>query len=129
MAKAGRADAYRQLPLREEDELAVVATLLDPKDGLRYGFIPRTQPSGSAATVLHYDRLSRAKASFTCRYLKIPCVGYYDYSGIVAPKQLILPAPRKLASFSDGLVIMLKRIVVKSRREYRFPRPRNQLSR
>ena len=43
MAKADRADAYKQLPLKKEDELAAAATLKTPSDELWYGSIPRAQ--------------------------------------------------------------------------------------
>ena len=43
MAKANHVDAYKQLPMKREAELAAVVTLKNPNDGLRYGFIPLTQ--------------------------------------------------------------------------------------
>ena len=62
MAKANRADAYGQLPLDEEDELAAAVTLLNPRGGLRYGPISGTQLVGSTTAGLRYNCLSRAIA-------------------------------------------------------------------
>ena len=76
MAEAGRADAYRQFPLRTEDELTAAATLRNYQDGLFFGFAPGTQLFGSAAAVLHYNSFSRLVASLICGVLRIPCIGY-----------------------------------------------------
>ena len=53
MIKADRAVACKELPMRREDEFAAVAAPKNPTDGLLRGFVPRTQPFGSAAAVLH----------------------------------------------------------------------------
>ena len=50
-ATAGRADAYKQLPLLGAGGLAAAATLQDPVDKLTYGIISRTQPFGSAGAI------------------------------------------------------------------------------
>ena len=42
MAKADRADAYKQLPATTKDELAAAVTLKDPMGGEWYGCIPHT---------------------------------------------------------------------------------------
>ena len=72
MAKADHADAYKQLPVTTNDELAAAVTLKGPVDGQRYGFIPHTQLFGSTAAALHYNCLSRVIASLACRVLEIP---------------------------------------------------------
>ena len=53
MAKADHADAYKQLPVATNDELAAAVTLKHPADGGWYGFIPHTHLFGSTAAVLH----------------------------------------------------------------------------
>ena len=40
VAKANHADAFKQLPLLREGEMAAVVTLRSPAAGPRYGFIP-----------------------------------------------------------------------------------------
>ena len=76
MAKAGHADAFRQLPLRTEDVLTAAATLRNYQDGFFFGFAPGTQLFRAAAAVLHYGSFSRAVAALICRVLRIPCIGY-----------------------------------------------------
>ena len=99
VAMADRADAYKQLPATTEDELTAVVTSRHPVGGMRYGFIPHTQPFGSTAAVLHYICLSRVIASLTCRALKVPCIGYYDDFGMVLPEclaEMALDVPASL---------------------------------
>ena len=108
MAKADRADAYKQLPVTTQDELTAVVTLKDLVDGRWYGFIPRTQLFGSTAAVLHYNCLSRIIASLACRILKIPCVGYYDDFGIILPECLVRDGLGFFTSFNRALLIILK---------------------
>ena len=108
MAKADRADAYKQLPVTTNDELAAVVTLKDPIDGRRYGFIPHTQLFGSTAAALHYHCLSRVIASLACRVLEIPYVRCYGDFGPILPKCLIKDALGVFASFNKALMIILK---------------------
>ena len=109
MAKADHADAYKQLPLKAEDEQAAVVTLQSPEDGKWYGFIPKTQLFGSTAAVLHYNCLSRVIASLACRILKLPCVGYYDDFAIIAPRLIINKALEAFTMLDDLLLILLKK--------------------
>ena len=109
MAKAGRADAYKQLPMEELDELAAAITLKQPRKKKRFGFIPKTQLFGSAAAVLRYNCLSRVLASLACRYLNLPCVGYYDDFAIVAPKLVIDKALQAFTTLRDELFAILKK--------------------
>ena len=60
MAKADHADAYEQLPLLGEGELAAAETRQNPADKMRHGVAPTTQLVGSAAAVPLYDCLPRA---------------------------------------------------------------------
>ena len=76
MARADRADAYKRLSLLEKDPLTAGATPRRPK---RYGFAAGAQLFGPTATLLHmYSCLSVVLASTSCRFPRIPCVGYYD---------------------------------------------------
>ena len=109
MAKADHADAYKQLPLKKEDELTAVATLQSPEDEKCYGFIPKTQLFGSAAAVLRYNCLSRVIASLACRVLKLPCVGYCGDFAIAAPRILINEALEASTKLNDLLLIILKK--------------------
>ena len=104
----GDADAFQQLPVTTNDELAAAATLKRPVDGEWYGFIPHTQLFGSTAAVLHYNCLSRVIASLTCRALKIPRIGYYDDFGIILPECSIKDALDIFTSFNKVLLIILK---------------------
>ena len=108
--KADHADAFSRFPLKEEAELAVVVTPLNPIDGRQFGFILRRQLFGSAATGLHYNCVSRAIASLAFRYLKIPRIGYYRYYWIVAPRPLIKLALKSCARFSGVLVIVHEKL-------------------
>ena len=76
LAKSDRADAYEQLPLRNEDEHVAAVTLKNPTDGPRYSYIPRTQLSGSAASFCYYNCFSRVISSLACAIFKIPRIGY-----------------------------------------------------
>ena len=113
MAKAGHADAYKQLPVTTKNELAAAATLRRPVDGEWYGFIPHTQLFGSTAAALHYNCLSRAIASLTCRMLKIPCIGCYDDFGIISPECLIKNALDISTSFHKASVFAIVPSVLK----------------
>ena len=63
MAQADHADADKQLPMLERDELAAAATLKNPSDGARYGFASKTQLFRSAAADRNYNCLPRVMAS------------------------------------------------------------------
>ena len=108
MAKADHADAYKQLPLMQGGELTAVVTLQSPQDGLRYGFLPKTQLFRSTAAVLHYNCLSRVIAILACRILELPCVGYCDDFSIVAPKTLKDKALEAFTMLTDLLLVILK---------------------
>ena len=108
MAKAGHADAYKQLPVTTKDELAAAVTLKDLAGGKWYGFIPRTQLFGSAAAALRYNCLSRVIASLACRILEIPCVGYYDDFGVILPECLVKDGLAVFTSFNKALMIISK---------------------
>lgn len=108
-AKADHADAYEQLPLKEEGQPTAVATFQIPAITARYGFIPRTLLFGSTAAVLHYICLSRLLASPVCPFLGIPCVGYYDDYGMRLPYRLADAALGAFTSFNDCLEVTSKR--------------------
>ena len=50
-AKAGRVDAYKQLPVGTDCEMLAAAALKDPTTGLLRGFVPQTQLFGATAAV------------------------------------------------------------------------------
>ena len=55
MAKAGHADAYKQLPFLEKGQHPKVVTLQNTPQAAWDGSIPNTQLCSSAAAVLHYN--------------------------------------------------------------------------
>ena len=74
-----------------------------------YGFVPGAQSFGSRAAVLHHNCLSCVGAVLALRYPEIPCIGYYDDFGIVAPRDSAEQALRTFTRFNDGLVVMPKK--------------------
>ena len=59
MCKSDRNAAYKQLPIDPDYQATAIAALRHPSEGMRYGFVTRTQILGSAAAVLPYNELSR----------------------------------------------------------------------
>ena len=92
MAKADHRDAYKQLPVKEDHKMLAVVTLKEPDTGEMRGFIPQTQLFGATAAVLHYNTVSRVMASLAARWLKIPCMGYFDDFGIITTERAIREA-------------------------------------
>ena len=92
MAKADHRDAYKQLPVKEDHKMLAVVTLKEPDTGEMRGFIPQTQLFGATAAVLHYNTVSRVMASLAVRWLKIPCMGYFDDFGIITTERAIREA-------------------------------------
>ena len=84
MARAGHADAYKQLPLNTGEALAAVVTLRNPFERAFFPFTRKAQLLRAMAAVC-VTTFSRIIALLTCRVLKIPCVGYHNEFGIVAP--------------------------------------------
>ena len=108
MAKADRADAYKQRPFGKEAGLAAAVTRKNLTDGLLYGFVRRTQHFGSAAAVLHYTCFSHATASLACRILKISCIGRNANFGIATPRCLIDLALEAFAGRDKALLAARK---------------------
>ena len=108
MAKADNADAYKQLPIKRADELAVVVALRNPPDGMRRGFIPRTQLFGSAAAVLRYNFCSRVIVPLACRIFWAPCEGYCGDFGIVTPRCFVSLALRVVTELNEALFVAPK---------------------
>ena len=109
MLKAVDAHAYKQLPLGKAYELSAFAPLRNPMGEIKYSLAPRTQLFGSAGAVLCYTCSPRVMAVLTCEYLKIPCVGYYDDFGIVAPRAMAKLALLTFTNFYDEPFLILKR--------------------
>ena len=51
--------AYKQLPISPIDRKLSILTLKSPRTGEVQGFVSRTLPFGSAASVLHFNRVAR----------------------------------------------------------------------
>ena len=105
IATADQADAYSQLPLLKKGVLTAAVTLNRPTEDVWGGRFPKTQLLGPTAAESRYDCSSEA---LVCRFLKIPCVGYYDDYGMVLPGQLFVAAVAAFECFNDCLGIILK---------------------
>ena len=73
-----------------EGRISATVTLRRPTQHAWCGFHPKTRLFGSTAAGLRYNCLSRVLAGLVCRFLKMPCVGYYDDYGREPPEQLSL---------------------------------------
>ena len=120
-AQAGRADAYNQLPLQEEDRLTAVATLRRATRKARYGFIPRTQSFRPTAAVLRTFCSSGALAALVRRFLKIPRVGDYDNYGMGPVYKLVDAALGASTSSKHRLEVILKQGESDAGKEIEFP--------
>ena len=109
MTKVDYAEARNRLRLSGKDGLVAAVTLRSTPDGLRCGFVPRTQLFGSPAAILPCASLSWVIASLVCRFSEIPCVGYPDDSAISDPRPLAFTALRTLTAFNDEIAILLKK--------------------
>ena len=119
-AKADHADTYKQLPLLEEGELAVVVTLKNLSDGFWFGFVSRARRFGSTAAALNYNCLSTAIASPICRFPKILRVGSFEDFGIAKPGALAKAALCVFTRFDDALIAELKRRKSEARSFFEF---------
>ena len=82
--KADHSSAFKQLKLHPDHMKYALIAVLDP-DGKVCYFKPKTLLFGSAASVIHYNGVSRVVASLFCRIFKIPILGYIDDFDGVAP--------------------------------------------
>ena len=53
--------------------------------------------------MLHYNTVSRVTATMTARWLRVPCLGYFDDFGIVAAESAIRDALRAFTALNDIL--------------------------
>ena len=108
MAKADHRDAYKQLPVRDDHKMFAVVTLKEPDSGEMRGFVPQTQLFGATAAVLHYNTVSRVMASLAVRWLKIPCLGYFDDFGIITTEMTVHEALNAFTKMNHILGFELK---------------------
>ena len=109
MPKADHANAYKQLPLPEADELVAAPSPRNPGGYLWFGLLPKTQLFGSTAAARRYICLSRDIATLACCFPRILCADYYDDFGLVVPRPLVHAAPSPLAGFNKLPGISLKK--------------------
>ena len=69
--------AYKQLAIHPCDRKISVLSLKDPEKGDVFGFVSKTLPFGSTASVLHFNRVSRLLHRLGLQ-LDVPWANYYD---------------------------------------------------
>ena len=69
--------AYKQFAIRPDNRRFSVLSLKCPKDGKTKGFVSRTLPFGSVASVLHFNRIARLLHRLGLE-LDISWANYYD---------------------------------------------------
>eukprot|EP00435_Cladocopium_sp_Y103_P036742 s2741_g9.t1 len=79
--------AYKQLPLHEADVPKAVVTILDPGCNQTKYFTMRTLPFGAAASVLHFNRISKLLWALGCK-LGLIWASYYDDYPMLCPAML-----------------------------------------
>ena len=82
--------------------------LKDPASGKMGGFIPKTQLLGATTMVLDYNAVPRVMATLAVRWLRIPCVGYFDDFGVITTESAIEEALRAFTALSQILGFELK---------------------
>eukprot|EP00435_Cladocopium_sp_Y103_P025318 s3302_g6.t1 len=79
--------AYKQLPLHEADVPKAVVTILGPECNQTKYFTLRTLPFGAAASVLHFNRISKLLWALGCK-LGLIWASYYDDYPMLCPSML-----------------------------------------
>ena len=74
--------AYKQLAIAPDNRRLSVISLRNPESGKTCGFVSRTLPFGSVASVLHFNRVSRLLHKLGLQ-ANIPWANYYDDFPIV----------------------------------------------
>ena len=69
--------AYKQFPIAERDRKFAILTLNEPDGRGTFGFVSRTLPFGSVASVLHFNRLARLLHHLGLQ-ARIAWTNYYD---------------------------------------------------
>ena len=82
IGKGDESDAYKKLPIDPDDTINTVVTIQGP-DRKRYGSMSRSQISGPAAAVAHYNTFSLLLVSLFARLFGIPLIGYFDDFGFI----------------------------------------------
>ena len=108
MFEAAHKSAYKQLPIDPADQASAIVALRHPMEGKRYGFVTRTLISGSIASVLHYNVLSRTLTALVNRYLGLPLVGYFDDSAAIISSSIGHPAMNAFARFARAIGFELR---------------------
>ena len=87
--KAGREEAYKQLPTDPSDQRNAIVALRRPATTLWRGFVTLTMIFGSIAALLHYNVMSLILVALTNRAMGIPIVGYFDDFEAMIREQLV----------------------------------------
>ena len=108
LIKADHEAAYKQLPLRPEDQFRAVIALRCPVTGKWFGFVSRTLMFGATAAVLHYNVFSRLITALVNRVLGIPLICFFDDFAALVPRLLSNKAMAVFSRFCEIMGITLK---------------------
>ena len=106
--KVDHCSAYKNLPIRPSDQRFSYITIKNPSTGRFVAMAPKTQISGSIASVLHYNVLSRILVSIFNRVFGIPMIGYFDDFGFLIPSSLSSDALQLVHQVCQMLGVKLK---------------------
>ena len=106
--KADHEAAYKQLPLRPQDQAYAIIALKHPTDGRWFGFVSRTLVFGATAAVSHYNVFSRLITALVNRLFGIPLICFFGDFAALIPRMLARKAMAVFSRFCDLLGITLK---------------------
>ena len=106
--KADHEAAYKQLPLRPQDQAYAITALKHPTNGRRFGFVSRTLVFGDTAAVLHYNVFSRLITALVNRMLGIPPICFFDDFAAMIHRMHSQKAMTALSRFCELLGVTLK---------------------
>ena len=108
LIKADHEAAYKQLPLRPDDQARAIIALRCPVTGKWFGFVSRTLVFGATAAVLHYNVFSRLITALANRLLGIPLICFFDDFAALVPRLLSNKALAVFSRFCEIMGITLK---------------------
>ena len=76
--KGDHASAYRQVPILEAHQRLAVVVFCHPETGHHVFFVHHALPFGAVASVVGYNRISRAIAFLARKMFALPVVSYFD---------------------------------------------------
>ena len=106
--KGDREAACKNLPILPTRSKYCAITLLNHIDSNRYAFDPKTQISGSAASILRYNVFPKLIALLANAILGIPIIVYVDDFGALSPSGVGAEALEPFRGFCSILGAKLK---------------------